>query len=241
MGCGAPQAPRLYRQGRRSPLTGRVGFLGGPIRKRLSLPKGKPGIAPQWPATREIRGDRWDALSSITPSSDLPSAWGLLIALFGWEDRVDGSRHPRNGLRPRRGAINAVGHKWGKRPHDNLATNNQWLAWLVAGEGLHNNHHAATTSGRLSMARARSIRVGGRFSYSSCCVSPPCDTARGSPPLLGRNTRSRPSVVAGSWPGMRRSASSVFREPRRGALTDQIRCCCRRGRTGRPNGQRYST
>ena len=35
----------------------------------------------------------------------------------------------------------------------NLATNNQWLAWFVAGEGLHNNHHAVTTSGRLSMAK----------------------------------------------------------------------------------------
>ncbi len=51
------------------------------------------------------------------------------------------------------GAINAIGHKWGKRPYDNLATNNQWLALLVAGEGLHNNHHAATTSGRMAMAR----------------------------------------------------------------------------------------
>jgi len=27
------------------------------------------------------------------------------------------------------------------------------LAWLVAGEGLHNNHHAATTSARLSLAK----------------------------------------------------------------------------------------
>jgi stearoyl-CoA desaturase (delta-9 desaturase) len=51
------------------------------------------------------------------------------------------------------GAINAVGHRWGRRPFDNLATNNQWLAWLVVGEGLHNNHHAATTSSRFSLAR----------------------------------------------------------------------------------------
>jgi stearoyl-CoA desaturase (delta-9 desaturase) len=51
------------------------------------------------------------------------------------------------------GAINGVGHRWGRRPFDNLATNNQWLAWLVVGEGLHNNHHAATTSSRLSLAK----------------------------------------------------------------------------------------
>jgi stearoyl-CoA desaturase (delta-9 desaturase) len=50
-------------------------------------------------------------------------------------------------------AVNAVGHRFGSRPHPNLATNSQWLAWLAAGEGLHNNHHAAPTSARLSMAK----------------------------------------------------------------------------------------
>ncbi|MGH9128629.1 MAG: fatty acid desaturase [Acidimicrobiales bacterium] len=51
------------------------------------------------------------------------------------------------------GAINAIGHAWGKRPFENLATNNQWLALLVAGEGLHNNHHAAPTSARFALAK----------------------------------------------------------------------------------------
>ena len=50
-------------------------------------------------------------------------------------------------------AINAVGHHWGKRPYDNLATNNGWLAVLVAGEGLHNNHHAAPTAARLAFEK----------------------------------------------------------------------------------------
>ncbi len=50
-------------------------------------------------------------------------------------------------------AINAVGHLWGRRPYDNRARNNQWLAWFTAGEGLHNNHHAAPTSARLSLGR----------------------------------------------------------------------------------------
>jgi stearoyl-CoA desaturase (Delta-9 desaturase) len=49
-------------------------------------------------------------------------------------------------------AVNAVGHTYGKRPYDNLATNNQWLAWISGGEGLHNNHHAAPTSARFSLA-----------------------------------------------------------------------------------------
>ncbi|MCL2395231.1 MAG: fatty acid desaturase [Acidimicrobiaceae bacterium] len=50
-------------------------------------------------------------------------------------------------------AVNAVGHAFGRRPFTGLATNNQWLAWLAAGEGLHSNHHAAPTSARLSLRR----------------------------------------------------------------------------------------
>ena len=49
------------------------------------------------------------------------------------------------------GAINAIGHMYGKRPWQNYATNNQWLAWLTAGEGLHNNHHHAKMSPKFSM------------------------------------------------------------------------------------------
>jgi stearoyl-CoA desaturase (Delta-9 desaturase) len=51
------------------------------------------------------------------------------------------------------GAVNAVGHLWGRRPAANLAGNSQWLAWLTAGEGLHNNHHAVPTAARLAFAR----------------------------------------------------------------------------------------
>ena len=47
-------------------------------------------------------------------------------------------------------AVNAIGHHFGRRPYDNNAGNLQWLAFLTAGEGLHNNHHAAPTSAKLS-------------------------------------------------------------------------------------------
>jgi stearoyl-CoA desaturase (delta-9 desaturase) len=50
-------------------------------------------------------------------------------------------------------AVNAVGHLWGKRPHDNTARNSQLLALVTAGEGLHNNHHHASTSPRLALAK----------------------------------------------------------------------------------------
>ena len=49
------------------------------------------------------------------------------------------------------GAINAVGHTYGSRPQDNSATNGQMLALVTAGEGLHNNHHAAPTSATFAL------------------------------------------------------------------------------------------
>jgi stearoyl-CoA desaturase (delta-9 desaturase) len=51
------------------------------------------------------------------------------------------------------GSINAVGHTFGKRPHDNSATNFQLLALVTSGEGLHNNHHAAPTSARFALQK----------------------------------------------------------------------------------------
>jgi stearoyl-CoA desaturase (delta-9 desaturase) len=47
-------------------------------------------------------------------------------------------------------AVNAMAHRFGRRPYPNGAGNLQWLALITAGEGLHNNHHAAPTSARLS-------------------------------------------------------------------------------------------
>ena len=51
--------------------------------------------------------------------------------------------------------MNAVGHTFGKRTYDNLATNPQGLAWISGGEGLHNNHHAAPTSARFALDRGQ--------------------------------------------------------------------------------------
>jgi stearoyl-CoA desaturase (Delta-9 desaturase) len=47
-------------------------------------------------------------------------------------------------------AVNAIAHHFGRRPYDNNAGNLQWLAFVTAGEGLHNNHHAKPTSAKLS-------------------------------------------------------------------------------------------
>jgi stearoyl-CoA desaturase (delta-9 desaturase) len=102
---------------------------------------------------RDLPGDRWDAILFDHAVLGLGIGIGALIAVFGWEIGLIAAVVHASVYLLGGGAINAIGHKWGKRPHDNLATNNRWLALFVAGEGLHNNHHAASTSGRLSMAK----------------------------------------------------------------------------------------
>ncbi len=50
-------------------------------------------------------------------------------------------------------AVNAIGHRFGSKAYENTARNNQWLAWLTVGEGLHNNHHAAPTSAKFALKK----------------------------------------------------------------------------------------
>ncbi len=101
---------------------------------------------------KDLPEDRWDRILFNHAVIGLGAGIALLILLLGWElaliaAGVHAAYYLLGG-----GAINAVGHRWGRRPFENKATNNQWLAWLVVGEGLHNNHHAAATSSRLSFA-----------------------------------------------------------------------------------------
>ena len=110
-----------------------------------------PATVPRY--ARDIPADRWDRVLFDHASVGLGLGIMVLVFLFGWQlalivAGVHATYYLLGG-----GAINAVGHRWGRRPFDNLATNNQWLAWLVVGEGLHNNHHAAATSSRLSLAK----------------------------------------------------------------------------------------
>ena len=74
----------------------------------------------------------------------------LTVAVFGWQVGLLASFLHLNFYIGLSAAVNAIGHHFGRRPYDNGAGNIQWLALLTAGEGLHNNHHAAPTSARLS-------------------------------------------------------------------------------------------
>jgi stearoyl-CoA desaturase (delta-9 desaturase) len=112
--------------------------------------------AAQDPATaryaRDLPPDRWDRLFFDHALVGLGAGIGLLVLLVGWEDALIAAGVHAVVYLLGGGAINAIGHRFGRRPNPNLATNNQWLAWLVAGEGLHNNHHARPTAANLQFA-----------------------------------------------------------------------------------------
>ena len=74
----------------------------------------------------------------------------ILVLVFGWQVGLLASFVHVNYYLAGSAAVNAIGHHFGRRPYANSGTNLQWLAFITAGEGLHNNHHAAPTSAKLA-------------------------------------------------------------------------------------------
>ena len=102
---------------------------------------------------RDLPPDRWDRLLFDHALPGLALGTALLVAALGpLGAAVAASFHTVSYL-VLNAAVNAVGHRYGRQPHPNTSHNSQWLAWLTVGEGLHNNHHAAPTSARLSFRR----------------------------------------------------------------------------------------
>jgi len=97
---------------------------------------------------KDIPADRWDRVLFSRSIVGLGLGVGLLWVLFGPAvAAVAGAVH-LVGYIGLSGAVNGFGHWFGRRPHDNLATNLRWLAALTAGEGMHNEHHHAPRSPR---------------------------------------------------------------------------------------------
>ena len=127
---------------------------------------------------RDLQPDGWDVRLFDHPVFGLGIGIGVLCLVLG----------PVHGLLAAAlhtvlylllsGAVNAVGHMWGRRPAPNLATNSQWLAWLTAGEGLHNNHHAMPTAARLAFGRGEVdpgwwlVRIMERWGWARVRLSP---------------------------------------------------------------------
>ena len=99
---------------------------------------------------KDLPDDRWDKIFFGHNKTGLLSGVAILMILLGpWTGLLAAFIHANIYLAGN-AAVNALGHHFGRRPYDNRATNLQWLAFLTMGEGLHNNHHAAPSSPRLS-------------------------------------------------------------------------------------------
>jgi stearoyl-CoA desaturase (delta-9 desaturase) len=102
---------------------------------------------------RDLPADRWDR--ALFDHALLGLGLGVALMWVLWGPLVAGVAalvHTVSYLMLN-AAVNAVGHTWGRQPHDNTAHNSQLLALLTSGEGLHNNHHHMATSPRLAMQR----------------------------------------------------------------------------------------
>ncbi len=113
-------------------------------RREARNPETVARYAKDLPATRL---DRWAYDHALL---GLGIGVAAAVAVFGWWVGLLASFVHLNIYLGGSAAVNAIGHHFGRRPYDNTAGNLQWLALITAGEGLHNNHHAAPTSARLS-------------------------------------------------------------------------------------------
>jgi stearoyl-CoA desaturase (delta-9 desaturase) len=102
---------------------------------------------------KDLPADRWDRVLFDRAFLGLGIGITLLIVILGpWYGLLASVLHAGFYLWIG-GAVNGLGHHFGRRPYENSATNLRWLAFLTGGEGLHNNHHAAPTSARFSLHR----------------------------------------------------------------------------------------
>ena len=102
---------------------------------------------------RDLPPDRWDRVLFDRAFLGLGIGITLLIVVLGpTYGLLAAATHTAMYLLLN-AAINAIGHTSGARPFPNRATNNRWLALLTAGEGLHNNHHAAPTSANFALRK----------------------------------------------------------------------------------------
>lgn len=102
---------------------------------------------------RDIPSDVWDRLFLNHAFLGVGIAIAAVWVGLGWEVMLIAAGVHVVLYMFLNAAVNAVGHQWGKAPYANTAFNNQWLAWLTVGEGLHNNHHAAPSSARFAHHR----------------------------------------------------------------------------------------
>jgi stearoyl-CoA desaturase (delta-9 desaturase) len=104
---------------------------------------------------KDLPDDIWDTRMFGHHKTGLGIGIAILMVAFGPVTGLLAAFIHANVYLAVNAGVNALGHHFGKRPYNNQATNLQWLAFLTMGEGLHNNHHAAPSSARLSHKRSQ--------------------------------------------------------------------------------------
>jgi stearoyl-CoA desaturase (delta-9 desaturase) len=99
---------------------------------------------------KDIPEDKWDRRLFNHALIGLSIGVLFLVAVFGPVIGLLAAFIHANLYLGGSAAVNAIAHHFGRQPYENTAGNVQWLAFLTAGEGLHNNHHAVPTSPRFS-------------------------------------------------------------------------------------------
>lgn len=103
---------------------------------------------------RDVTVDKWDRVLFGHHLLGLGTGIAILMVVLGPVGGLLAAFLHANLYLAGNAAVNALGHHFGKRNYTNSsATNLQWLALFTMGEGLHNNHHAAPSSPRLSHKR----------------------------------------------------------------------------------------
>jgi stearoyl-CoA desaturase (Delta-9 desaturase) len=102
---------------------------------------------------RDLPQDAWDRYLFDHSFLGLGIGVTLLCLTLGWEWGLLAAAVHTIVYLGLNAAVNAVGHTFGRTPYENTARNSRWLAAVTAGEGWHNNHHAAPTSARFGLTR----------------------------------------------------------------------------------------
>jgi stearoyl-CoA desaturase (Delta-9 desaturase) len=102
---------------------------------------------------KDLPYDKWDNILFNRSLLGLGIGIALLVITLGPAVGIIAAVVHMNLYLAGSAAVNAIGHHFGRRSYPNEATNLQWLAFFTMGEGLHNNHHAAPSSPRLSHRR----------------------------------------------------------------------------------------
>jgi stearoyl-CoA desaturase (Delta-9 desaturase) len=138
--AGDPHSPRLLGFWRVQLLN--VYYYIAACRDRTTIAKYAPDLAP----------DRLDRVLFSRGLLGLAVGLSALCVLMGpAAGLLAGGLHAALYVGVLAPAINALGHWRGGRNYDNTARNSAVLAWLTAGESLHNNHHAHPRAPKFSV------------------------------------------------------------------------------------------